>query len=461
MPARPTAPAVTSLPDLSPPPARGTFSSLRTRNFRLFATGQVVSNTGAWVQRIAQDWLVLSLSGSTTAVGIATALQFLPTLLFGLAGGAIADRFPKRRILLATQLCSAGTAATLAALTLSGTVRVWHVYLVAFAFGLVTAVDNPARQSFVTEMVGPGQVRNAISLTSSVFQLGATVGPAVSGALLSAVGAGWAFVINAASFAAPVVALLLIRDGELIRDGAHPRAGAQLRVGAQPGGGRSPAGARPEPAGRADGGVRRASRTPQVWWPTLLAGVFGLFTINLPVTLAGFARSVFHSGAAGYGLLSSVVAAGSLAGALLSARRGGSRLRSLVGTAAALAGLEMLAAAAPGPWLFAAALVPVGAATLLLLTAANSTVQLAVDGAIRGRILGRYLLVFIGSGALGGPLVGWIDQRWGPRAGLLLAGLVPGMVTCYVAVALARAGQLRLRLVAGPARLRRPQLVLR
>jgi MFS family permease len=176
-----------------------TFSSLRTRNFRLFASGQVVSNTGTWMQRIAQDWLVLSLTGSATAVGITTALQFVPTLMFGLTGGLLADRYPKRRILLATQVGMATMGATLAALTLTGRVQVWHVFVIAFGLGMVTAVDNPTRQSFVNEMVGPDHLRNAISLNASVFQLGALVGPAISGVLINAVGPGYSFALNAIS----------------------------------------------------------------------------------------------------------------------------------------------------------------------------------------------------------------------------------------------------------------------
>ena len=206
-------------------PHSTTFSSLRTRNFRLFATGQLCSNIGTWVQRIAQDWLVLSLTGSATDVGITTALQFVPTLLFGLVGGLIADRYPKRRILLATQSGLAAIAGILAVLTLTHEVTAWQVYLVAFGLGLVTAVDNPTRQSFANEMVGPHQLSNAISINSSVFQLGGLVGPAVSGALITAVGPGYSFAINALSYAAPLVALSRMRTSEL-----HTRPGNLLRT---------------------------------------------------------------------------------------------------------------------------------------------------------------------------------------------------------------------------------------
>jgi MFS family permease len=405
-----------------------TFSSLHNRNFRLFAAGQIVSNTGAWVQRIAQDWLVLSMTDSAAAVGITTAMQLLPTLLFGLVGGLVADRCTKRRVLLATQVGMSTMAATLACLTLSDEIEVWHVYLIAFGLGMVTAVDNPTRQSFVNEMVGPDQLRNAISINSAIFQVGALIGPAISGALINAVGSGYSFAVNAVSYSAPLLALSLMRDADLIRlprtaEGAH-----QLRDG-----------------------LRYVAARAELFWPTVLVGVFAVFTMNLPVTLAAYANSVFHSGAAGCGLLSSVVAIGSLMGALVSTRLPRIRLRALVRLAAALAASEMLAAAAPGETTCLVALIGVGAATLLLFTAANSTVQLSAGDAIRGRVMGLYLLVFIGGGAIGGPLVGGIDQHLGPRIGMLLAGAVPAIATLLIAAKLARDSRLRAVWVAVPA----------
>jgi MFS family permease len=390
------------------------FSSLRTRNFRLFATGQIFSNTGTWVQRIAQDWLVLSLTGSATAVGITTALQFLPTLLFGLVGGLIADRYPKRQILLFTQTGLAAIAGILAVLTLTHQVEPWHVYVIAFGLGLVTAVDNPTRQSFANEMVGPDQLRNAISINSSVFQLGGLIGPAISGALISAVGPGYSFAINALSYAAPLAALLRMRTGEL-------HAIPQVTAG----------------AGQLRDGLRYAVRQPAVLWPTVLAGVFGMFTCNLPVTLAAYAKSVFHSGPGGYGLLSAVVAVGSIAGALLSARLRRTGLGTLIGFGAVLAAIDMLSAAVPGQAMLCLLLLPIGAGTLLLLTATNSTVQMAAHDAIRGRVMGIYLLVFIGGAAIGGPLLGLIDQHLGPRDGMFLAGAVPAVATALIAARLA------------------------
>jgi MFS family permease len=404
---------------------KSTFRSLRTRNFRLFASGQIVSNTGAWVQRIAQDWLVLSITGSATAVGITTALQFLPTLLFGLVGGVIADRYPKRRILLCTQVGMASMATTLAILTLGHHVQVWHVYLVAFGLGTVVAVDNPARQSFVNEMVGPEQLRNAVSINASVFQLGALIGPAISGILINAVGSGYAFAVNAASYSASMIALLRMREDEL-----HPAPAANGGT-------------------RVRDGLRYVASRPDVLWPTVLVGVFGMFTVNLPVTLAAYARSVFDIGAGGYGLLTSVLAVGSVTGALISAGRARTRLRALFAIAGTLATLYMIAALAPSEWTYAPVLVGVGGATLLLYTSANSTVQLAADDSIRGRVMSVYLMVFIGGGAIGGPLVGLLDEHLGPRAGMLISGLVPAIVTALIAMHLARLADVRLRTVVG------------
>ncbi|HZY77348.1 MAG TPA: MFS transporter [Jatrophihabitantaceae bacterium] len=395
---------------VSPPVRRSsTFASLHVRNFRLFATGQVVSNTGSWVQRIAQDWLVLTLTGSTTAVGITTALQFVPMLLLCLVGGLVADRYPKRRILMFTQVGMAAMAALLAYLALSGQVAVWHVYVIAFGLGIVTAVDNPARQAFVNEMVGPDQLRNAVSINSSVFQLGGLIGPAVSGVLISAVGCGYAFAINAVTYSAPFIALALMRDDELNVLARAASRGGQLRAG-----------------------VRYAVHSPDVLWPTVLVGILGLFTANLPVTLSAFAKYVFHAGAGGYGLLSAVVAVGSLCGALISARQPPGRPRTLAILGGLLAVAELLSAAAPNEASFCVVLVALGTCTLLMFTSANATVQLAAHDAIRGRVMGLYLVAFVGGAAIGGPLLGSADQHLGPRAGMLLAGVVSALAVALV-----------------------------
>ncbi|MEW2579787.1 MFS transporter [Streptomyces syringium] len=404
-------------------PKGGTFSSLKVRNYRLFATGQVVSNTGTWMQRIAQDWLVLSLTGSSAAVGITTALQFLPMLLFGLYGGVIADRYPKRRLLLITQLAMGLTGLALAVLTLSGHVQVWHVYLTAFALGLVTVVDNPVRQAFVVEMVGPADLRNAVSLNSANFQSARLVGPAIAGVLITAVGSGWAFLLNGLSYAAPLAGLLMMRTSELHKVEQAPRGKGQLREG-----------------------LRYVAGRPDLIWPIVLVGFIGTFGFNFPIWLTAFVNDVFHAGAGTYGLLNTLMAAGSLIGALLAARRGTSRLRLLVGAAALFGLLEITAALAPTFWVFAALLVPIGMFGLTINVTANSSVQLATDQAMRGRVMSLFMMVFMGGTPLGAPLVGWVTDVYGARVGFLAGGVVSLLAASAIGFTLARVGGLRLRI---------------
>ncbi|MEU5431662.1 MFS transporter [Streptomyces olivoreticuli] len=404
-------------------PKGGTFSSLRIRNYRLFATGQVVSNTGTWMQRIAQDWLVLSLTGSSTAVGITTALQFLPMLLLGLYGGVIADRCPKRRLLLITQSAMGVTGLALAALTLSGHVQVWHVYLTALAGGLVTVLDNPARQAFVVEMVGPDDLRNAVSLNSANFQSARLVGPAVAGVLITAVGSGWAFLLNGLSFIAPITGLLLMRTAELHKVDRAPRGKGQLREG-----------------------LRYVAGRPDLIWPIVLVGFIGTFGFNFPIWLTAYVNDVFHAGAGTYGLLNTLMAGGSLAGALLAARRGTSRLRLLVGAALFFGLLEITAALAPEFWLFALLLVPIGMCGLTINVTANSSIQLATDPAMRGRVMSLFMMVFMGGTPLGAPLVGWVTDEYGARVGFCAGGAVSALAAVGVGVVLARLGGLRLKI---------------
>lgn len=399
------------------------FSSLKIRNYRLFATGQVVSNTGTWMQRIAQDWLVLSLTGSASAVGITIALQFLPMLLFGLYGGVLADRLPKRRLLLATQSAMGLTGLALAVLTLSGQVQVWHVYLTAFVLGLVTVVDNPARQSFVSEMVGPVQLANAVSLNSANFQSARLVGPAVAGVLITAVGSGYAFLLNGLSFLAPLMGLLLMRTAELHKVERAPRGKGQLREG-----------------------LRYVAGRPELIWPIVLVGFIGTFGFNFPIWLSAFVDDVYHGDAGTYGLLNTLMAAGSLAGALLAARRGTSRLRLLVGAAVLFGVLETVTAFAPSFWLFAALLVPIGMSGLTVNVTANSSVQMATDPAMRGRVMSLFMMVFTGGTPLGAPLVGWITDTYGARTGFAAGGAVSALAAVGVGLMLCRVGGLRLRI---------------
>ncbi|HEY9370936.1 MFS transporter [Streptomyces sp.] len=399
----------------------GTFSSLKIRNYRLFFTGAIVSNTGTWMARITQDWLVLTLTGSSAAVGITTALQFLPMLLFGLYGGVLADRYPKRRILLFSQGALGLCGLALAALTLSGHIQVWHVYLVAFLLGMVTVVDNPARQSFVSEMVGPDQLRNAVSLNSANFQSARLVGPAVAGLLIASIGSGWAFLLNGLFFLAPLTGLLMMRPAELHKVERAPRGKGQLREG-----------------------LRYVAGRPELIWPIVLVGFVGTFGFNFPIWLTAFADDVFHVGAGTYGLLNTLMAAGSLAGALLAARRGSTRLRMLVGAAAVFGVLEVLAAVAPAFWLFALLLVPIGMFGLTVNVTANSAVQLATDPVMRGRVMSLYMMVFVGGTPIGAPLVGWLTDAYGARIGFATGGLMSLAATGLVGLILTRAGGLKM-----------------
>ncbi|MFD9214829.1 MFS transporter [Streptomyces sp. NPDC087659] len=405
------------------PTGRGTFSSLRVRNYRLFFTGAIVSNTGTWMARITQDWLVLSLTGSSAAVGITTALQFLPMLLLGLYGGVVADRYPKRLLLLFSQGALGLCGLALAVLTLSGEVRVWHVYLVAFLLGMVTVVDNPTRQSFVSEMVGPGQLRNAVSLNSANFQSARLIGPAVAGVLITAVGSGWAFLLNGLSFLAPIIGLLLMRPAELHRTERVPRGKGQLREG-----------------------LKYVAGRPELIWPIVLVGFIGTFAFNFPIWLTAFADKVFHAGAGTYGLFNTLMAAGSLAGALLSARRASARLRMLLGAAALFGVLEIAAAFSPSFWLFAALLVPIGMVGLTVNVTANSSVQMATDPVMRGRVMSLYMMVFVGGTPVGAPIVGWITDTYGVRAGMATGGTVAAIAAVAIGLILVRAGGMRLKL---------------
>ncbi|MFE3187733.1 MFS transporter [Nocardia sp. NPDC059240] len=416
-------------------PPHSTFGSLRIRNYRLFFTGQVISNTGTWMQRIAQDWLVLSLTGSAAAVGITTALQFLPMLLFGLYGGVLVDRLPKRPLLIFTQSAMGATGLALGVLTLTGQVHVWHVYATAFVLGLVTVVDNPARQTFVSEMVGPDQLSNAVSLNSANFQSARLVGPAVAGVLIGAVGSGYAFVFNGLSFLAPIAALLLMRTTELRAVEPTPRGKGQLREG-----------------------LRYVAGRPDLIWPIVLVGFIGTFGFNFAIWLTAFTGTVFHSGAQTYGLLNTLMAVGSLAGALLAARRGTSRLRVLVAAAVVFGFLEVVAAMTPSLWLFAFLLVPIGMFGLTVNVTANSSIQMATDPAMRGRVMALYMMVFTGGTPVGAPLVGWITDTYGARLGFAAGGAISMIAAVVIGLILARIAGLRLRelggtrLIAGEAR---------
>ncbi|TDC25157.1 MFS transporter [Streptomyces sp. 8K308] len=400
-----------------------TFSSFRVRNYRIHFLGSAVSNIGTWMQRIAQDWLVHELTDSAAAVGITMALQFLPFLLFGLYGGVLADRVDKRRLLIGTQTALGITGVLLAVLTLSGVVEVWHVYALSFAVGLATVVDNPARQTFVSDMVGPGLLRNAVSLNSANFQSARLVGPAVAGVVITSVGAGWAFLYNGLSFIAPIVGLCLMRTSELTPAERVPRSKGQLREGLRYVGGR-----------------------PDLLWMIVLVGFIGTFGFNAAIWLVAFTDRVFDSGAGTYGLLNSVMAAGSVAGALLAARRGSRRMRFTVAAGAAFGLALMVAALSPVFWLFAVLMFPVGLTALMFQVTANSSIQVASDPAMRGRVISLFMMVFVGGTPIGGPLMGWLTDEFGARIGMIAGGAICLGGAVGVALVLARIGGLRLQI---------------
>ncbi|MDQ0767351.1 MFS family permease [Pseudarthrobacter defluvii] len=403
-------------------PWKHTFISLRVPNFRIFAAGHFIAVIAIWMQRIAQDWLVLQLSGSVTAVGITVALQFLPSLLLGPWGGMIADRFAKRKILILCQSVAAVLAATLATLALTGVIMVWHVYGIALVLGLVTVLDQPARQVFVNELVGPKYLRNAISVNSTTFQLGGLIGPAIAGLLLTAVGAGWAFAANAVACCSTVVMLLVLRKDELYVNAPAPKTKGMLREG-----------------------LRYALSKPTIYWPWLMAGFISVFAMSLPVLLAAFADHVFKVGAGGYGLLNALVALGALSGAVASTRRRQLRLRSVVFCAGMYGLMLCLAVLAPSMVWFGVVMVLSGFWCLMFLTGSNQLVQVSSNMGIRGRVMSLYIMVLIGGQALGGPMLGWIAEHADPHVALLVSGGVPALAAVTVAAILARKGSLKLR----------------
>ncbi len=399
-----------------------TFVSLRERNYRLFAIGQIVSLIGTWGQRLAQDWLVLELSGGDpVALGIAAALQFGPTLVLSLWAGVLADRYDKRRLLLTMQVAMGLCALVLGLLDVGRVVQLWQVYLLCLLLGCFAAIDGAVRQSFAVEMVGPDHVTNAVALNSMTFNLARVVGPAVAGLAIVAAGTGWVFLGNAASYASVVAGLALMNPARLHRSAPVPRRSGQLREGLRY--------------------VR--GRRDLIMLLTLVFFV-ATFGLNFSLTLAVMARNVFGRGADAYGLLSALLAVGTLAGATLAARRSGRgrpRLRLVLGAALAFGLLEVGTGLMPTFTTFGMMLVPCGAAALTFTTAVNSTVQLSVDPWMRGRVMGLYMLLLLGGKPIGGPLVGWIAAEINGRAPIVVGGLVTVLATlACVAVLSRRAG---------------------
>jgi MFS family permease len=391
-------------------PSTGAFRSLRNRNYRLWAAGAFVSNVGTWMQRTAQDWLVLTelTHRNATAVGIVMALQFGPSLVLLPLTGLAADHLDRRKLLFVTQGTMGVLALGLGLLTVTGAVQLWQVYVFALLLGCASAFDAPARQTFVSELVGTTDLSNAVALNSTSFQSARMIGPAAAGLLIGAVGTGWGFVFNAASFAAVLLALSLLRVADLHRTERPPLKRGSLAEGLHY--------------------VAARSDLKAVLTMLFLIATFGL---NFALFISTMAVSVFHVGPHQYGLLTSMMAVGSVSGALLSARRARPRTSLLVAGAATF-GIGCAAAALmPGYWLFGATLVVIGLASQTFMTTANSTVQLSAEPLMRGRVMAIYLAIALGSTPLGAPFVGWVADTFGPRWALAV-GAAAGLAAASV-----------------------------
>jgi MFS family permease len=384
------------------------------------------------MQRVAQDWLVLQLThNSGTALGITTGLQFAPMLL-SMWGGVIADRYSKRAILMMTQALMGGLALVLGVLALTGAVQIWQVYLLAFALGLVTVVDNPTRQAFAVEMVGRDGMANAIALNSAVFNLARILGPAVAGLVIAAVGTPAAFLVNAGSYAAVIIGLKLMRPAELHQVPRVPRSPGQLRQT-----------------------LSYVAARPQLWTTMILIFFVATFGMNFQVTNALMSRAVFHTGASSFGLASTMFAVGALGGALVAARRSRPTMRLLIAMSFAFSVLEIATGLMPTFWSFALALIPTGLALITYSTASNSTTQLNTTQQMRGRVMGLYMMIFLGGAPLGSPMAGWIAEEWGPRMSMITGGVISAVATLAVTCLLARLRGTQVRSYLRPAELAR------
>jgi MFS family permease len=395
-------------------PLTGTFRSLRSFNFRLWTAGSLVSNIGTWMQRVAQDWLVLTqlTHHDASALGIVMGLQFAPQLLFLPWTGSAADRLNQRKLLMLTQATMGVLALVLGVLTIAGAVRLWHVYVFAFLSGSAAALDAPVRQTFVAEMVGDADLPNAVALNSTSFNAAQMIGPAVAGLLIARVGIGWAFLLNGLSFAAVLISMSFFRLPELRTSArAHRTTSGFLE------------------------GLRYVWRKPDLRAILIMLFLIGTFGLNFPIFISTMAVNVFHSDARGFGLLSSIMAVGTLSGSLFAAGRQKPSLASLL-AGAGIFGLGCtLAALAPEYWWFGAALMVIGAAGLIFTNGTNSIMQLSTEPAMRGRVMALRVGIALGGTPIGAPIVGWVANHFGPRWALGVgagAGFTAALVAAYV-----------------------------
>ena len=394
-------------------PITGAFRSLRTFNYRIWAIGALVSNVGTWMQRTAQDWLVLTqlTHNNATSVGVVMSLQFGPQLLLLPLTGFAADHLDRRKLVIATQATMGALALGLGILTITGVVELWHVYLFAFLLGCVAAFDSPARQSFVSELVGEANLSNAVALNSTSFNIARTIGPAVAGLLIAAVGTGWVFLINAGSFVAVLCSLGFLRVAELHRGGTKAT----------------------KTRGSLVEGFRYVWRRPDLKAVLFMLFLIGTFGLNFAIFIATMAVTAFHAGAGHYGVLSSMLAVGSVIGALLAARRAKPDITVLLTSAATFGFGCALAAIMPSYGLFGLALVIIGVSAQTFTTSTNSFVQLSTDPSMRGRVIAILLAIALGTTPLGAPLVGWVADTLGPRWALGV-GAAAGWSAALVAI---------------------------
>ena len=400
------------------------FRALGNRNYRMWAGGALVSNIGTWMQRVAQDWLVLTVltDHSGTAVGITTGLQFLPMLLLGPYAGVLADRYRKLVILKWTQTAMGLCGLLVGLLVLTGSAQLWQVYVAALCLGMASAIDGPARQAFVSELVGQNNISNAVALNSASFNTARLTGPAIAGVLIAWVGTGPVFLLNAASFAAVIVSLWRIRPSGLFAA--------------------VPAGNGKHPVAEGLGYVRRR---PDLVLILVMVGILGAFGMNFAITNALMSTAEFGMGSGEFGLLGSIMAVGTLAGALLAARRSGPRLRFLLGGALGLGFFTLVGSVTPAFWLYAAVLVPVGLASMTFLNSCNTSIQLSVEPQFRGRVLALYLAVLQGGTAVGAPLMGWIGTEFGARWSVAAGGSIVLLTGLCSVIVVSRSSTLTLR----------------